>query len=146
MSSSYFAQLKPVPGQVASRTLTLRLDHLPGTRALQAKGAPRVVRWDVFGAHLEREQIGYDRHGHRAFHPVDLFGDLMLAHTYHSLQSFTNSSTHHRRRYTPTISRAVTGSGRWVTSLLVCCGPSWRRRLLRTTVTSPRWRSRARLT
>src|SRR5882724_8498476 len=52
-------------------------------------------------------------------------------------------STHHRRRCTPTISRADTDSGRLVTRILVCFGPSLRRRLLTTTETSPRWRSRA---
>jgi hypothetical protein len=79
MSSRGFTHLEPLASHPSGRTLTLGLHHLPGKRALQAKRAPRSVRRDVFGAQLEQEQIGHDRHRHGAFHPVDLFRDLMLA-------------------------------------------------------------------
>lgn len=53
-----------------------------------------------------------------------------------------NKTSPRLRRYTATIWRVVTNSGRLVTRFLVCFGPSFRRFLLRTTVTSPRWRKR----
>ncbi len=80
MSSRYFAQLKPLPGQLAGRTLTLSLEHLPGKRALQAKGAPWAVCWDILGLEFEQEQIRHDRYGHGAFHPVHLLcGEYCLS-------------------------------------------------------------------
>jgi hypothetical protein len=88
MISSCFAHLKPLPSQLASRTLTLRLDHFPGELTLQLKRAPRSVCRNVLGLEPEQEQIRHDRYGDGAFHPVDLFGDLMLAPTDHSLQLF----------------------------------------------------------
>jgi hypothetical protein len=54
------------------------------------------------------------------------------------LSSLTSSSTHHRWRSIATIWRAVTVSGRLVTRIFGRFGPSLRRHLLRTTVTSPR--------
>src|SRR5919197_6234938 len=78
MSSRGFAHLKPLASDLVGRTLALRVDDLPGNRPLQAKGTPGLVRRDIFGTQLEQEQIGHDRHGYRAFHPLDLFGDLML--------------------------------------------------------------------
>jgi hypothetical protein len=52
--------------------------------------------------------------------------------------SLPSSSIHHLRRDTPTIARAVTVLGRWVTRIAVCFGPSLRRHVLNTTGTSPR--------
>ena len=74
-----FAQPKPLPGQLAGRTFVLRLDDLPSKRPLQVKRAPWAIRRNVLRMQLEQEQIGHDRHRHRAFHPIGLFGDLILA-------------------------------------------------------------------
>ena len=69
---------------------------------------------------LEQEQIGHDRDGHRAFDADGLFGDLCGPKPTTVFNSSTNSSIRHVRRYTPTISRAGTGSGRSLTRILVC--------------------------
>ena len=47
MVSRSFAHLHPLSSHPTGRTLTLRLDHLPCQRTLQAERAPRWVRWEV---------------------------------------------------------------------------------------------------
>jgi hypothetical protein len=63
-----FAHLQPLPGHLAGRTLALRLDGFPRQCPLQAKCAPWTVRRDILGLQLEQEQIGHNRHRHRALH------------------------------------------------------------------------------
>jgi hypothetical protein len=142
MSLIGFPQLEPLPSHVPGRTLALRLCYLRGKRALQAKRTPRAIRRNILGLELEQEQVGHNRHRDRAFDSSHVFGDLMLAQCGAPFNSFTSSSAHHRRRDTPTISRAATVSGRLVIRIWGCVGPSLRRRLLTTMVTSPGWRSR----
>ena len=86
MSSRGCTHLEPLPSHLTGRTLALRLDDLPCKRPLQAKRAPRPVCGDVSGPPFEQEQIGHDRHRHRALNTVGLFGDLMLAQTDHAFQ------------------------------------------------------------
>jgi hypothetical protein len=78
MSLRSFARLEPLASDLAGRTLTLPLDHLPGKGPLQATRAPRAVCRNVLGMQLEQQQISHDRQRDRAFHPIDVFGDLML--------------------------------------------------------------------
>jgi hypothetical protein len=88
MPSRYFAQLKPFPGHLTGRTLALCLNHLPGKRPLQAKGAPRPVCRDIFGPQLQQEPRGHDGYRHRALDAVRLFGHLMLPQAHNPFQFF----------------------------------------------------------
>jgi hypothetical protein len=83
MASRGFAQWSPAMSQLPGRKLALRLHDLPGQGALPMKCAPWAICRDVLRAPFEQEQIRHDRDGDGAFHPVDLFGDLRLAHTDH---------------------------------------------------------------
>ena len=58
MSLRNFADLEPLASDLACRTLTLPVDHLPGKGPLPAKSAPRAVRRDVLSVQLEQQQIG----------------------------------------------------------------------------------------
>jgi hypothetical protein len=86
MSSRGFAHLEPLASDLVCRTLTMFLDHLPSEGPLQPKRTPWAVCWDVLGMQLEQQQIGHDRHGHRALDTIDFFGDLMLAQTDHTFE------------------------------------------------------------
>jgi hypothetical protein len=72
-----FAHLKPLPKPLVSRTLTLRVDHFPDELTLQLKRTPRQVSGDMRGLESQQEQVSHDGDSHRAFHALDLVGDLM---------------------------------------------------------------------
>ena len=61
--------------------LQLFLSDLPGEILLELKQAPRSMGGNILSAQLDQHQVGYHRYANGAFHPFDLFGDLMLAHT-----------------------------------------------------------------
>jgi hypothetical protein len=49
----------------------------------------------MFGLELHQEQIGHDRDSHRAFHSLDLWGDLRLPESHNALECL------HQQRHPP---------------------------------------------
>jgi hypothetical protein len=86
MRACGFAYLEPFPSQLVGRTLALGLDDRRRKGALQSQCTPRPVCRNMFGLELQQEQIGHDRDSHRAFHLLDLGGDLLWPESHNAFE------------------------------------------------------------
>src|SRR6201987_153301 len=59
--------------------------YLPSEMMFEGEGTPRLARTDVLGAHPQQDQIGHQRHRHRALDPRGVLGHLMLPYAHRSL-------------------------------------------------------------
>src|ERR687895_457111 len=117
---------------------------VPREFLLEREDAPRCSWLDMLGLQAQHYQICHERDGHRSFHSRGILSDLCMPQAQSTFQ-FLKTDLHRPSSINATTMRAV-AIGRLVTSSLVCLGLSLRRRRLRITVTSPRWRSWACLT
>ena len=78
---------------LVGRPLQLAGAPVPGQFLLERERTPGTSRLNLFGPQPQQQQIRHHRHGHRAFHPGRLLGDLVLPQAHDALQ-FLNAEFH----------------------------------------------------
>jgi hypothetical protein len=58
---------------------------LPGEMVLEGEGTPGLARTNILSPYPQQDQVGHQRHRHRALDPGNILGHLVLPYARHFL-------------------------------------------------------------